>query len=389
MNSIDPLDIPDLLANLVERSLVVFDLDSWRYGLSESLRAFLVEQPGEDAVDLERKHFEYFTKYAELRFDLTFQGALTLADQMYRKEEANFRSAVEWAIEHDPVGAFHLITRNCTPWHLPYPAETLQQLMQMMARVPDLDDIDHVWARVLMAIYFLEFRRDDEAVPLLHRALEQEAMADDPRAKVVTLSSLGWAVSRQGLGKDAASKYVTEALAVAREHGARFLQSSACTHLAEIARSHDDLQRAEDFYSEALRLASNDNIYRSLALFNLGSTSIAQHKADRAEEQFQESLRERQKAGSKFSMSIGGVGYARVLRQDYRTAGLLLGFHKEETSKFALTPDPVDQDLFDRMCSLGYEKGGELFARAFQEGAAYSYDQALEIALNPPTKTTD
>jgi len=57
VNRIDPLDISDLLASLVERSMVVFDAASGRYNLSESMRAFATEQCApQEAEAAKQKH---------------------------------------------------------------------------------------------------------------------------------------------------------------------------------------------------------------------------------------------------------------------------------------------------------------------------------------------
>src|SRR2546423_257132 len=71
LQSLNTLEIPDLLANLVDRSLVVVDQDSWRYELTESMRAFLQEQQNEDIQATRKKHAEFAAWYAEQVFDST------------------------------------------------------------------------------------------------------------------------------------------------------------------------------------------------------------------------------------------------------------------------------------------------------------------------------
>jgi hypothetical protein len=60
MSTLDPLEIPDLLANLVERSLVVCDPVTGRHHMTESMRVYTAEHLKEEDQLARRKHFEYF-----------------------------------------------------------------------------------------------------------------------------------------------------------------------------------------------------------------------------------------------------------------------------------------------------------------------------------------
>ncbi|GAA4640324.1 hypothetical protein GCM10023196_105360 [Actinoallomurus vinaceus] len=99
-----PEDVLDVLARLVDRSLVV--VAGGRYRLLESIRAYGLERLTEagESVRVHRRHAEYYAAFAE-RAEAALRGPrqrqwLRLLDL----ESANLRAALEWAAGEDSAG---------------------------------------------------------------------------------------------------------------------------------------------------------------------------------------------------------------------------------------------------------------------------------------------
>jgi predicted ATPase len=96
---IDPLDVVDLLAALVDKSLVAFDATTGRYHLLESMRHYALERLGEEswAISHRERHARFFLAVSEA----TLSGAAANDDQRFKRFFANidnYRAAIEWLL---------------------------------------------------------------------------------------------------------------------------------------------------------------------------------------------------------------------------------------------------------------------------------------------------
>ena len=104
--TLDPWSVADLLANLVDRSLVNVDISRQaRYSLPETGRVFALEklrQAGE-VESMRRRHAQQMRRIFELAFeDYWILGDTALVDR-YAPHLDNFRAAMGWAREGDPI----------------------------------------------------------------------------------------------------------------------------------------------------------------------------------------------------------------------------------------------------------------------------------------------
>lgn len=369
---LDRYDIPDLLANLVERSMVVLDRDTLRYHMTESMRVYVLEQLGDGEERLRDRHLAYMLEFAEPLHQLGAGVDEQALNKQFRSELDNLRAACEWAHGNRPQEYLHLVGRMSPAWSRAFPEEDRHHLEQALKALPDADDADHIWARIHLAHVLLRAGEVETAHELLMRALEQLDVVDLPLARTHALLRLSW---YSGWHRDSArtKEICQEIIQLATTHHFAEPLVVAYLHLGEAARDEGEWALAERHYLTALDLAPESGYLRIIACFNLGSTYIKLDELDRAEALFQEIYRllhhlygaENADATDAYS----GMGYVLVKRGDYRTAGLLIGGSMARMKKAGITMDPMDQALMEEMVQLGRQQGGEAFEEALKEGA--------------------
>jgi predicted ATPase/DNA-binding SARP family transcriptional activator len=118
----DVEDADDLLADLVDRSLLVADGDDdgVRYRMLDTIRAFCAERlvaAGEDER-VRRAHADWALRHAQ-ETDLLLRRAEQLAAlRRLAAEDANLTAALEWSVRHAPVTAYELVAALSAYWWL-------------------------------------------------------------------------------------------------------------------------------------------------------------------------------------------------------------------------------------------------------------------------------
>jgi predicted ATPase/class 3 adenylate cyclase len=112
--AIDRLDVPDVLSQLVDKSLLVVDEEDGhvRYRLLETIRQYAQErlEASGDAAAVRRQHAAHFLEVAEgFGPRLRGQDQIACADEAAR-DTGNFRAALDWAVETEsPDDALRLV----------------------------------------------------------------------------------------------------------------------------------------------------------------------------------------------------------------------------------------------------------------------------------------
>jgi predicted ATPase/transcriptional regulator with XRE-family HTH domain len=172
-----------VLASLVDKSLVRRmdgEAGSPRYTMLETIREYAAERLAEDedeVVHARGAQVAYLLQLARasdlLRRDPTFESRLKLL----AREEANLRTALAWAVEHEAAAALQLITALGPFWfHLGHLEEGLQTIARVLASGVETDGDER--ARALsqaawLAVNLGEFARAEELATEAHALAEQ------------------------------------------------------------------------------------------------------------------------------------------------------------------------------------------------------------------------
>jgi len=425
--TLDPLDVPDLLASLVEKSLVVADVqhESTRFRFLESTRAFALERL-EESDEREAQARRHAAWAADLGTRAAEYGRAT---QQYHAESAleieNVRAAIEWAFAHDEVV---LATRTLCGFTNRYrvlagEAEVRTHLETALARL-NPDEEPELASRAWEGLsYVTEGIRSIEAG---QRAVELARQSDDPALLTSNLSYLGFRLARAGRTQEAEAA-IEGALELSKEHSLtrRPVQVLALTNRALVADVCGRSDEARKSYGEALNLATelgDDHGARTIRV-NMAELEFQVGNAVRALELIAE-IEERRgrpgadrlvvsalQNGAAYRIALGDIAGARIAavdalkhahgvfalnvavsiqhlatiairNGDVRRGGRLLGYVDAWFLNENYVRESTEQSAYELLLAALREKlsDSEIEALAAQ-GAQLSEDQAVAEAL--------
>jgi predicted ATPase/class 3 adenylate cyclase len=257
--TLDALDVIDLLSSLVEKSLVVAEVgqDSTRYRLLESTRAFALEkleQSGEHDA-LACRHMQWASDLYVRATEIQWSATLTQRFEFVRDFE-NARAAMEWALSHDEVISAARIVVGFTNSYraIAGEAEVRSLLEAVLARLDPTTQpalAARAWDKLS------QVTSGSRSIEAEQRAVELAEWCNDPKIATLSLCQLAFrlAVTRQG--QDARMPI---------DRAMRLLEASGLTHSsihlealankAVVAEVCGSLDEARQSYAEALSLAT-------------------------------------------------------------------------------------------------------------------------------------
>ncbi len=260
--TIDALDVIDLISSVVEKSLVVAEVerDSTRYRLLESTRAFgleKLEQSGEREM-LARKHAQWAADLADLSYEARWSNGMTARWRAeFDPEAENACSAVDWALSHDevPLAARIVIGLSSVYRRLVGEAETRSRFETVIER---LDAVAHpalaarAWAALSRTTGGL--RRVEAA----RRAIDLGERCDDTADTTLSLSELAFGLMQAGRAQEAQAA-IERAMRLLNEGGLTrsAIHATVLNNGAMIANDGGRLDEARQLYEEALALSAS------------------------------------------------------------------------------------------------------------------------------------
>ncbi len=350
---VDDGDVLELLTRLVEKSLVVPEVDGTRYRFLETIRQYAGEQLAnsdeEEAVRM--RHLGWFLAFAEEgRPHLigSQQGAwLARLDQ----ERENLFAAHRYC-DRAPGGGelgIRLLAAIRRYWFdrgllgLGYRA-TMEALARPSAQSPTqvraaaLNDAGQIAAYM---------GRYAEAQAHLVESLDIARRLGDKSRVAYLLQPL--ALACVGVGDLAAArKYLNEALELAHQIGDPREIAAALNSLAQIARMEGDLATAEPLYEQVLDLGRNVHDMRdvaSISLLNLAMVAIGRDAPERARGMLLDVIAICDEVDSKpTSQSVIEVsaGLA-AARGDWEYAARFFGAAERQAAVSGIHRDPTDE----------------------------------------------
>jgi non-specific serine/threonine protein kinase len=256
---LEPDDIVDLLARLVDKSLVVAESQgdgTQRYRLLETLREYgrvLLDASGDGEIT-RRRHALFFADAPDRWWGAVWWGRDTLARiAQIDRERDNFRTALRWLIDHGEaaraqgLGAAlgHFFTFNGV-------AEGRAWLDEVLSMPDGGEDVGQR-AFALIEAGWLAISHGDlgAAREYLHDGLAHARLLGDPAALAVALHWQAELEYRQT--EYAASRnYAVEALVFARLAGLRFMEGHNLRLMAQCAAGLGNYEHARVLAEESL-----------------------------------------------------------------------------------------------------------------------------------------
>ena len=379
-------DVLDVLARLVEKSLVVLDVDGARYRMLETVREYAAGQLAacaeERAVrDRHLRHYVALTETALPEFFGPEQGVwLARLDG----ERENLLAAHAWCAHADDgvelglrlVGIkFYWINRGLPGLGYRLGAEALARTRA--------DDRSVLRCRALfetgqMACYMGRYR---EGKAYLEESLAIARALRNPQRIAGALQPLAMACLGEG-DAAAARRHLEEALELVRAEGDRHDLAAALNALAQVHRSQNELDAAIPLYEQVLGLAREigDRETVAIGLLNLAMATIGRGADENVAPMLVEVLDIAADIGSQTaaqSVLEVSAGLA-ASRSDWARAATLFGVAEARAARTGLHRDPADEAFLAPLIARAREALGEpAFGAAERAGRALGDEDAI------------
>ncbi len=431
---LDSFEAGELLASLVDKSLVVFDEADGRYRLLETVRQYARDRLFEtgEAETWRDRHLAHFLALGE-----EAEPQLTGGDQQawldrLETEHDNLRAALESSSAScDPEAGLRLAGAIWRFWYVRGHLSEGRGWLGGLLAVDASGQTFAVRAKALTGAGNLATTQSDHAAA---RAFHEESLAlrrtiGDRVGIATSLNNLGNVATKNGDHEGARVLY-EESLALRRELGDRWGIAMSLDNLGIVASNQGDCAGARALHEEslALRRELGDRGGIAMTLNNLGSVAIEQGEYAEARALHEESLALRRELGDRWgiAMSLNNLGNVACEQGDnagamalhekslaiYRELGdqggiasslegIAAGAAAVAASARAVhlwgAAERLREEIGSRMMSADrgpYERqvaaaragvgDDAAFDRAWQEGRALALERAIELAVQEP-----
>lgn len=310
---VDTYDVLDLLARLVDKSLVMLrepDRDM-RYRTLETIRQYARDRLLEtgEMEQVRNQHLDFFLRLVE-EAEPKLQGAEQAAWlERLETEHDNLRASLEWALESGQTElGLRLVGALWPFWDTHgHFGEGRKRLDQILAKS---DERIIARAKALIGASFLAIRQGDtlRSLALIEEGLALSRELDYKRGIAESLLYLGiYSISFQTQShiKERKEALYAESLDLWRELGDKRGIARALGPMASLARDSFDYSRAALLFEESLALFREVDDKKEIAgaLWNLGNVTLIQGDYERTETFFHESLMLYQELGDKHGVA--------------------------------------------------------------------------------------
>jgi len=290
-------EVLDLLASLVDKSLVLFeeqDDEMW-YRLLETVRQYAqdkLEESGE-AGDVRSRHAEFYMTLAEVA-----EPELKGYDQVawlgrLEREHDNLRAAMRWLLDESEIeSSVRLAWALWLFWYLHgHQGEGYRYTGELLDTTHSLPTL--MRAKVLIVRGNMSYGQESaEGTKLLfEEAAALSRQTGDTVDLAIALAGVGVTVMQQGDMRRATTLF-EEVLMLYREATNKWGVSYALVHLGMALLSTGDLARSTRYFEEALAISREIGYRLSgyISLYNLALSSRLRGDHEQAAEHFIEGL---------------------------------------------------------------------------------------------------
>ena len=379
-------DVLDLLTHLVEKSLVVLEVNG-RYRMLDTVRYYAIEKAVESAEEApaRARHLDFFLALAE-RARPELAGAeqgkwLSRLDL----DHENLLSANAWSEHSLNAGEVGLrLVHALRPYwiHRGLLNLGLRLSLEVIAR-PGLQEPNEARCRALAGagqmLFFMG--RDREARGVLSESLAIAREINDVRWIAAVLQPLGMACVADG-DVIAAQQHLEEAVALAEKLGNNRELSAALNALAMLHRAEGRLDKAQPLYESSLTFARalGDPAYIAGALISLAMVSITRSAGESAHEMLLEVLSIAAETRSKptIQSALEVCAGLAAAREEWALAARFFGAAEAQAKQVGLRRDPADEAFLGPLVSRArHAIDRNTFSSAEADGYALTSEQAL------------
>jgi predicted ATPase/class 3 adenylate cyclase len=383
-------EVLDLLAELVDKSLVMMEAAGGRYRLLETVRQYAQERltvAGEGKA-VRKRHFDFYLAFAEKAgAGLAGPEQPAFLKQLDVDRE-NVLAAHAFCIHAEGAAdsGYRLVHAIRLYWFTRGLLNLGHRVTVEAVSIPAVPPMSLSRCKALWVAGQLcsAMARYEEAQKYLQESLTMARALDDLRMVVSVLNVLGLAALGQG-DRSAARLHSAEALALANKLDNKRQIAVASTALAQLHRLEGELDAAEPLYARTVTLAreQGDSEAAAVGLLNLAMVAIERGTAKRARSLLLEVLTITEQSGSKRagqSALEASAGLA-ALTEDWEHAARFYGVAERQTADTGNRRDPADEAFLRPFISRAQNALGDAaFANAQASARVLTYEEAIAEA---------
>lgn len=383
-------DVLDLLADLVDKSLVTTTVESGRYGLLETVRQYADERLTQsNKGDATRsRHVDFYLAFVEQVAPDLFGKKQVTTLQHLDFERENILSAHGWCLRNEGFAEqdYRFVHAIKHYWFMRGLLNLGHRITTEAVLNPDGPTTGVARCKALwVAGQICSFMgRYDEAQEFLQESLSMARSLSDSRLVAVVLTTLS--LASFGKGDHAAARmFSREALQIAEQSGNKRQIASSCNGLAQLLRSEGDIERAEPLYERVVALARElgDAELTAVGLLNLAMVAIARHSIKRASDLLREvfvivaDTASRSAVQSALDVSVGLA----CLRREWSRAARYWGAAQALSDTIGVQRDPADEAFVAPMVAATRRAlGATRFSAAEASGRELPFQAAVADA---------
>jgi non-specific serine/threonine protein kinase len=389
IEGITPGEVADILASLVDKHLVVFDDQSGRFHMLESVLAYgrgmLLEQG--EGVAYRARHREFY-----LQLVLNAEPHLRSFDQVewmtiLETDLDNLRAALRWSIDQGEADAALRFAVAVSGLWFTKPALNSEGQSSLAETLEMAGSRSITRSAAHLKLGLFSFWRGDlaKAAAEYRKSLRISRELGDEPGIAAALNGLGCVfVAEQGDCVDGCAAF-DESLAIARRSGDLLTEASALSNLGEMALIRNDRDLSSSLYAQAVEIfrAQGDLLYLAYNLSLLGMLRLDAGDVSSARRHYEESVRLSLELGDTFQSALALSGLVAVLWRlgEFPRAAELQGYVLAEMDRLEIPLQRFDQEHLDRaVVALTSALGESEYELRVNKGRCLTLEQAMEIA---------
>ncbi|HLO28385.1 MAG TPA: LuxR C-terminal-related transcriptional regulator, partial [Anaerolineales bacterium] len=381
--------ILELLSHLVDKSVVIAQIDVERYRMLETIRQYGYEKLVEsgEAEMVHQRHLEWLVQFSR-EADPKLRGPeITVWARRLDEELDNIRTALEWGFEHgrssdgaELVGALAWYNflrsndREAKRWSIK--AESLTRAAPSTVRAEAL---------FALGIALIDLGEEEDAEFVLQQALVHYRALENQLRAAFVLNTLGIIKQRQDKS-DQAEHYYQEALTLRRAMDDKWGITHTLQNLGGIAVNKGDYLRAAVLYEEGLELAEELGDERMVARYQsfLGEIAYAQGDLQRAGSLLRgavSALWHMREISSLFQV-LRSLAHVLVTEDQPHLVAQMLSAIEFAREELGVQLPAIDRAELGKMVEVIRDRVGEAeFRQAWADGRGMSLEQTVALVL--------
>jgi predicted ATPase/class 3 adenylate cyclase/Tfp pilus assembly protein PilF len=366
--------ILDLLSQLTEKSVIIYDESKERYRILESIKQYGIEKLSE-GYGVFLRHLNYFLGLSERAApELRSENARFWLDTI-DADHSNFISAIDWSVSNEIADKGAIIAAALgdfwnTAGHYSTGIRLNENILQSSGTLDDSSKI-----KVLIWLCVFKYHQGDyEQV----RKYSEECLAicktiGDKKGIAESLHNLGKVSDMKG-DSEQARIYFEESLAIRKEIGDKNGISDSVQSLGNLSADQGDYEQAKKYFEESFAIKKEIGDKRGMAsnMNNLGCLSTFQGDYEQAKIYHEKSLAYNNDIGSKIGIAIstGNLGLIAFNQGDY-----------EHAKKYYEESLAIRKELGNRkgMADYMHNLGGIVYTQGDYEQAKKYFEESLAV----------